>query len=215
MASAAPSARRQTSASSTTRSAPDPLLGDAKSVQAREEGHPSRAHQTLGAASRRGPRSDRGVDAALAKHRAPSDSLWSTIEGPRGRHALGFGMPHADERAAMRSCGSCGFAQQQGKRLRCLKTERSATPEMPACQRWEPAPECATCGACCREAFDLIEVAARDPFQKKHKHLLVMRDHGRADLVRPRWSMPAAARRWKRGRTFWLLALRRATQGMS
>ena len=164
---------------------PDPLMGDAKSVLlARKAIQRVRTKPWA-------PHLEEALEATftltqlLRKTARPSDSLWSTVEGPRGRHALGFGMPHLEERAANETCGSCGFAERQGKRLRCLKTERTATPEMPACQRWEPAPECATCGACCREAFDLIEVAARDPFQKKHKHLLVMRDHGRADLVRP------------------------------
>ena len=164
---------------------PDPLKGDAKSVLLAKKAILRVRTKPWS------PHLDEALEATftltqlMRKTARPSDSLWSTVEDPRGRHALGFGMPHLEERAARETCGSCGFAQQQGKRLRCLKAERFATLEMPACQRWEAAPECATCGACCREAFDLIEVAARDPFQRKHKHLLVMRDHGRADLVRP------------------------------
>jgi hypothetical protein len=164
---------------------PDPLLGDAKSVQLAKKAILRVRTKPWAPHLEEALEATAALMQLLRNTAPPSDSLWSTIEGPRGRHALGFGMPHADERAASESCGSCGFAKKEGKRLRCLKTDRTATPEMPACQRWEPAPECATCGACCREAFDLIEVAARDPFQKKHKHLLVMRDHGRADLVRP------------------------------
>lgn len=53
-----------------------------------------------------------------------------------------------------------------------------------------PAPDdddgldCTTCGACCRQAFHVVEVEADDPFAQRHAGLLVEED-GRLVLPRP------------------------------
>ncbi len=44
--------------------------------------------------------------------------------------------------------------------------------------------DCHVCGACCREAFDVVELAANDPFTHHHPDLCV-RHEGRIELRRP------------------------------
>ena len=56
---------------------------------------------------------------------------------------------------------------------RCRRHEdRRLAPDDPACPAFTPSLDCATCGACCREAYDAVEVGARDPFVKKHPELI-------------------------------------------
>jgi hypothetical protein len=42
-----------------------------------------------------------------------------------------------------------------------------------ACARFEAALDCQTCGACCRQAYDLVLVSSRDPARKRHPDLIV------------------------------------------
>jgi len=44
--------------------------------------------------------------------------------------------------------------------------------------------DCAKCGACCREAYHVVELDASDPFIQRHTSLLVLED-GRWTLPRP------------------------------
>ena len=45
--------------------------------------------------------------------------------------------------------------------------------------------DCSACGACCREAYHVVEIEVGDPFLKLHPHL-VTHDDGRFLLERPR-----------------------------
>ena len=57
----------------------------------------------------------------------------------------------------------------------------------PACVRFEAKfddDECGRCGACCRQAFDRVEVSARDVIRKRHP-ALVVRDGFGEHLPRP------------------------------
>ncbi|MFK7768328.1 MAG: YkgJ family cysteine cluster protein [Mariniblastus sp.] len=57
-----------------------------------------------------------------------------------------------------------------------------------ACERWEPTfsiEDCGTCGACCRQGFDLLTVSANDPFKELHPDLVQLRDDGEYCVPRP------------------------------
>jgi Fe-S-cluster containining protein len=45
---------------------------------------------------------------------------------------------------------------------------------LPGCERWEPSLDCRQCGACCRAAYDCVELAPRDVVRKRHPELVVL-----------------------------------------
>jgi hypothetical protein len=87
----------------------------------------------------------------------PTDSLWRRT---RPMHASGF--PMSD--IAARHCVECAWSHRDGTRCRQAPGRR-ITPGASACVRYEPridAQGCAACGACCREAFDRVELGRRE-----------------------------------------------------
>lgn len=125
--------------------------------------------------------------AALLREGAPEDSLWARTQP---LHASGFPVDVKSEH----NCGECGFSFTQGNVLRCRKTralphsvgKRVASTDK-ACVRFEPqltTESCETCGACCREAFDRVDVSARDLVKRKHAQLVSVDGYG-AHLARP------------------------------
>ncbi len=120
--------------------------------------------------------------ADIVREPADEDSLWSLV---RPRHSSGFPMGSKAHR-----CGQCAWAQRVGrseKWRRCRQAKLSARSpfgryqprvqvDQQACERFEPElteAGCATCGACCREGFDLVPVSRLDPFRTKHAELCV------------------------------------------
>lgn len=65
--------------------------------------------------------------------------------------------------AAAGTCGDCAWRFEQRGAARCRQAEARVDPAWPACERWEPALDCQTCGACCRAAYHAVEVSRRDP----------------------------------------------------
>lgn len=63
--------------------------------------------------------------------------------------------------------------RHQGQRLE---------PDWPACPAFTPALDCGACGACCREAFHVVELGPRDPFLRTHP--------GLAERADGRWALP-------------------------
>ena len=126
---------------------------------------------------------------------SPSEraSLWTTLEAPAPVNRAGLPRAREGSAAAAERCGSCGFFARPDRRGRCLKADAPTAGAEPACERWEPEPRCEDCGACCREAFDVIEVGARERFARKHRALLVVRDDGSLDLPRPGGRCPPLA----------------------
>ncbi len=118
--------------------------------------------------------------ADLVRPHAPAESLWAQTAG---RNPLGVGLRGSE------SCNTCAWSVDG----RCAASaEPGRAPpriegEWPACVRWE-APlgddACGSCGACCREAFDAVEVAADDATWGEHGHLVVTR-MGVSVLPRP------------------------------
>ena len=102
-------------------------------------------------------------------------------------HPLGFPPGPAGE-----TCGSCTWRYMGGRGPavdRCRQSVgevgdgRRVRPEYAACERWEAAVDCLTCGACCREAYHSVSVSLRDPVVWKQPGLIV-RDGHRFSLLR-------------------------------
>ncbi|MGZ8242528.1 YkgJ family cysteine cluster protein [Methylomagnum sp.] len=116
------------------------------------------------------PRRDRETSGGLP-------SLWTTVAAPPARHPAG----HAPVAAyhAGRTCADCAwsFSWRGGRRCRHAPTRRLPQ-AAPACARYEPAAklDCQTCGACCREAYDSVEISAREPVNKRHPELVLSFD---------------------------------------
>lgn len=127
--------------------------------------------------------------AALAKSVAPygadeAGSLWSQIDPIPSAHPTGVPRPEPGARAARERCETCAWSSRSGRGRRCLSTDRAVRADWPACERWEPAPECGACGACCREAFDTIVIASDEPMVRRHPELVVLHDTS-AEMPRP------------------------------
>ncbi len=109
------------------------------------------------------------------------DSLLSTAEIPARRHPSGLPMRHP----APSTCQSCVWATpsadgalvcQQAGGVRVMANDES-------CAHFEAPFDCLACGACCREAYDTVEVEQDDPAVALHLPLMVERETG-YDLVR-------------------------------
>jgi hypothetical protein len=93
-------------------------------------------------------------------------SLWHAVVAPPAPHPTG--LPPG---AAPGSCATCAWRTG----ARCRQAAARVDPAWPACERFEPALDCQTCGACCRAAYHSVEVSRRDPVVKAHPALVVDR----------------------------------------
>lgn len=114
-------------------------------------------------------------------------SLWSVT---RPRHRLGALLGQAKDSR----CGNCAWAIESDAGLGCRQhaDENDRLPKVhadeQACDRWERVfsiDDCGTCGACCRQGFDVLGVAADDPFLQKHSDLVQIREDGEFCVPRP------------------------------
>ena len=129
----------------------------------------------------------REVAALVREAGAPEQSVFADT---RSLHRTGFVLASD----ASLTCGSCAWSFGAGDDLRCRHTRLKAgargvrvQASEQACVRFEHTfgeEECAPCGACCREAFDRVEVRARDLVKKRHPQL-VQRDGYGDHLPRP------------------------------
>jgi len=119
---------------------------------------------------------------------AGDGSLWGLT---RPRHRLGALLLNSNQQ-----CGTCAWAirkskakatdsetgdsKPEGERFRfsCRqhkepgKAAPAVQPDEQACERWEPRfdeQECGSCGACCREGFDVLTVTRRDPLESPYR----------------------------------------------
>ncbi|HJL17852.1 MAG TPA: YkgJ family cysteine cluster protein [Sandaracinaceae bacterium LLY-WYZ-13_1] len=172
----------------------DPLCGDAPSVPLARRAV-SRARRApwaphLEDALRATATIARAVapDAAAPRgsHSSLSDLpiLWARVAPAPAPHPSGL-PAHPDP--AGRTCGDCAWQRLAGpgKRVpRCRQADGGRVdPRWTACERFEPPLDCLRCGACCREAYQVVEVSARDPFATRHPDLLERAD-GRLSLRR-------------------------------
>jgi len=113
-----------------------------------------------------------------------------------GAHPIGFQLGPAGE-----TCGSCAWVYEGGRGTPVTRCRQSAPANgdgartarnHPACAHWEPAVDCRTCGACCREAYHSVTVSIRDPVVWLEPHLIVR--HGARFEIRREGPRCAALR---------------------
>jgi len=105
-----------------------------------------------------------------AKLATAPDVLWRGVSAPRTPHPTG--LPAG---SASASCGSCAWRFEQRGVAKCRHTNAKLDDAWPACERYEAALDCQTCGACCRAAYHSVEVQKRDPVVKKQPSFIVDR----------------------------------------
>jgi len=97
-------------------------------------------------------------------------------------HVSGFPVMEDPEK----TCASCAWMYRGGRGRPVTRCRASAGADgvglrvdeaMRACERWEAALDCQTCGACCREAYHSVTVAVRDPVVWKHPDLIERHGH--------------------------------------
>jgi hypothetical protein len=124
-------------------------------------------------------RTDHSVAFARAAARRAAREPWAGILDEALRQsaaALGVelhrvtGAPLA---ASGRRCGACAWRTVGGVCL--VEGHKRVRPDERACARWESAPDCLACGACCRDAYDSVTVAPRDLVRHRHPSLVLDR----------------------------------------
>lgn len=109
------------------------------------------------------------VIAAKPRSDNPQPSLWSLFQQPEPLHRL----KHATSPAWARQhrCQDCAWFSVGESRNSCVQApKKRLESDEPACSHFEAAKEldCLTCGACCREAYDRVEVKPREAFVQLH-----------------------------------------------
>jgi hypothetical protein len=104
-------------------------------------------------------------------------SLYDVVDPPWPRHPSGFSV--APYYAREGGCGTCAwrFVGGPGRPVdRCRQADSARVrPDMPACERWEPALNCLECGACCRAAYDSVTISGRESLVSDRPDLVVRR----------------------------------------
>ena len=127
----------------------------------------ARARRTLAATAR--------IAADAAKFAAPlpdARPLWLAVEAVPAPHPTG--LPAG---ASPGTCGTCAWRFDHRGVSRCRQADAKLEDTWRACERYEPALDCQTCGACCRAAYHSVEVARRDPVVKAQPAFVVDRGH--------------------------------------
>jgi hypothetical protein len=119
--------------------------------------------------------------AAAAPWAAPLAEALAASAAALARHPTGLPLGPAHE-----TCGSCAWLYVGGRGKGVERCRQAAAPnadgprtrrDLPACIRWEPPVDCATCGACCREAYHSVTVSVRDPVVWKQPDLVERHGH--------------------------------------
>lgn len=118
---------------------------------------------------------------------ASAGSLFARYRAPTPRHPTGA---HVHPDAGARTCGDCAWQRPARGRPRCVQAGAAVDSSWPACERFDEVLDCTTCAACCREAYERVELSRRDPFARLHP-TLVQRIDGRLVLARVDGRCPA------------------------
>jgi hypothetical protein len=157
----------------------DPALPHAQRALAEADRSPWA--EVLGAAL-----ADTAAIATIARRHAPPNSLFQLT---RPRHESGF-VVHRDPAL---TCADCAWSHRQRQKLACRQAARAGRPKLrlaldtTACEHWEPRLEqesCKSCGACCHEGFDRVELRPTDSLRKKRPDL-VSEDSWGVFIARP------------------------------
>ena len=120
-------------------------------------------------------------------------SLWSSFKAAPQPHPSGVAATLPATRN--QRCGACAWSFTHRGALHCRHAPRIKLPlEALACFAFEPQAQvdCLTCGACCREAYDSVEVGQRDPVRTLHPEM-VIHQGGRLKLRREQLRCAALA----------------------
>ncbi len=107
---------------------------------------------------------------AAARFAPAPDVLWKGITPAPTKHPTGLPAGEADA-----TCAGCAWRYEQRGTSRCRQADAKIDPSWRACERFEAALDCQTCGACCRAAYHSVEVSRRDPVVKKQPAYIVDR----------------------------------------
>lgn len=157
----------------------DPLDGDDRSV-ALARAAASRAERAPWAPHLLSALEATASMAETVRAFAEGSSLWARARPRPALHPSGL---PAHPAPGDRTCGGCAWRTEGRARPRCVQAERAIDPEWPACERHEAQLDCRTCAACCREAYDVVELGPREPFARLHPER-VERVDGRVVLRR-------------------------------
>jgi hypothetical protein len=156
---------------------PDPLAGSgesatlARKARSRVDRPPFAPHLTSALEATR-------AIFASARAFAVEGDLGAVWSEPPPRHPAGFPIG-----ASAGSCGSCAWSTRVRGVLRCRPANARVRDEWPACDRFEAELDCQGCSACCRDAYDAVEISRREPMITRHP-ALVDRSNGRLRIVR-------------------------------
>ncbi|MDB4961736.1 MAG: hypothetical protein JWP01_1735 [Myxococcales bacterium] len=124
-----------------------------------------------------------GVPIASAPAAAPElTPLWTSIAPVPAPHPTGLPPRVAAGAPEGAACGTCAWRYDHRGGSRCrqadatIKLGTRIDPAWPACERFEAALDCQTCGACCRAAYHSVEVSPRDPVIRKQPAMIVRRE---------------------------------------
>ena len=107
--------------------------------------------------------------------------LSALLERRAPPHPSGFRL----DPVAGRTCGECGWYTAATRGGRCRQVpELRADGAWPSCERFESSLDCLSCGACCREAYDVVVIGPREPVARRHPDLVKVTEEG-AELLRP------------------------------
>jgi len=165
----------------------DPLRdGDDPAIALAQDGHFLSRREPFEAVLKRALTATATIADAVRDSSEPT-SLWSRT---KARHRLGSLLSDGKDL----KCGSCAWFVTDESGLGCLQHKEFEEPaptvksDELACEKWEPKftiEDCGSCGACCREGFDLLSVTKDDPFKKLHPELVQLREDGEYCVPRP------------------------------
>ncbi len=165
----------------------DPLKdGDDPAIVLAQDGHFLSRREPFEAVLKRALSATAAIADAVRDSAEPN-SLWRRT---RARHRLGSLLSETRDL----KCGDCAWSALEGSCLVCRQhkefDEAAPTVEFDeqACEKWETEftiEDCGSCGACCREGFDLLTVKEDDPFKSLHPDLVQLRDDGEHCVPRP------------------------------
>jgi hypothetical protein len=126
-----------------------------------------------------GPHLERALAATaeVLRSAAPFREGADLLDAPTGptRHPTGLRL------GARGRCGDCAW--RHGRRSMCRQARRVVEADWPGCARYEPEHlDCQDCGACCREAYQAVELGRREAARLPPR--LVERVDGRLRLRR-------------------------------
>ena len=105
--------------------------------------------------------------------------LTRELQASSGFHPNGLPFPQQSQPGWSENCASCAWSSEEGGKRFCLRSpQQPLAPDIPTCVGFETNVDCLTCGACCREAYDTVEVQESDLVRKKHLPLLEERTGG-------------------------------------